>query len=204
MKSIYKILWLLAFFYVNTAVGQPTSDETFINEIIKTKESIRSIACQFEQTLVLSVLAEEQKSSGNFYYKNPGQLKWEQTKPSIYTLVINGDQSYKMEGTQRKELAAGGVQIVGFKRFILGTMDGSIFDSDHFESSFRKEEGSWQVEMIPQKKALSRRFEKINLTFDQESLLLREIVFLEPGGDTRTIRFLDHQINTLIDDSNFQ
>ncbi|SMD32175.1 Outer membrane lipoprotein-sorting protein [Reichenbachiella faecimaris] len=205
MKVIYKlvVLWL-ASLCIGESYGQDISQTEFINQIKNTKTEIESIASQFEQTLSLSVLASEQKSTGNFYYLNPGKLKWEQLDPSVYTLVINGDESYKIEGDKKKELAAGGIQVVGFKRFILGTMDGSIFNSDHFESSFRKENATWQVAMIPLKKALSRRFEKINLTFDQEKILLQQIVFLEPGGDTRTIRFFNHQINTLVDDSNFQ
>lgn len=182
--------------------GQDLTEADFMSQIQNNKNKTESIVCQFEQILEMSVLAEKQKSSGNFYYRNPGQLKWEQTNPDIYTLVINGDQSYKMEGDQRKELAAGGMQVVGFKRFILGTLDGSIFNSDQFNSTFTKEE-SWQIEMIPQKKALSKRFEKIQLTFDQQ-LLLQQLVFLEPGGDMRTIRFFNHQTNTLTDDSNFQ
>lgn len=195
---------LLIFISVETVSGQESTEAEFINQIAKTKEQIRSITCQFEQTLALSVLLEEQKSSGNFFYRTPGQLKWEQQNPEIYTLVINGDESYKLEGEERKELAAGGMQVVGFKRFILGTMDGSIFNSDHFETNVMKQNGDWQVEMIPQKKSLSRRFEKISLTFDQQKMLLRQMVFSEAGGDTRAIQFLNHQINTLTDDSNFQ
>lgn len=205
MTFNYKIYFMLLLCALaSVAKAQDATEAEFIKAIRQNKDNTQSIVCQFEQTLKMSVLADKQKSWGNFYYRNPGQLKWEQTKPDIYTLVINGNQSYKMEGEERKELAAGGMQVIGFKRFILGTLDGSIFNSDQFKSTFAKESDLWQIEMVPQKKALSKRFEKIELTFDEEQLLLQQLIFWEPGGDTRTIRFTNHQINTLTDDSNFQ
>lgn len=189
---------------MNKGLAQNTIDREFTSAIKEAKTRIQSISCQFEQTVVMSVLSDKEKSSGNFYFRTPGQLKWEQLTPDNYTLVINGDQSYKMDGEEKKSLPVGALQLVGFRRFIMGTLDGSIFDSDHFDTDIAKAELNWEISMLPVKKALSKRFDKIQLTFDQKEMLLQQMTFFELGGDQRIIRFKNHEINTLTDDTNFQ
>ena len=111
---------------------------------------------------------------------------------------------YKFDGSKKIKLPSGNRQVSGFKKFIIGTLDGSLFSNKNFHSSFIRDGKEVKVEMIPQNKILKRRFEKIAMRFDFEHMILLELVFFESDGDNRMITFTNHKINTLKDSSIFK
>ena len=197
-------LVLLICFVSSFLQAQDSIREEFLKKIEVSTTTTQSISSDFEQIQELSILTEKQTSSGKFYFKNPGKMKWEQIEPSPYYFIFNEDAVIKFDGKVREQLPAGSPQVLGFKKFILGTVNGSIFKDNSFESSFSKEGNIVRVDMLPLKKMLKRRFDKVSFTFDFERMVLLELVFFENGGDKRTTRFFNHKIDVLEDDSLFR
>jgi len=198
MKTLLTLFSFLPFI----AQAQDNIQKEFIDKIIS--KDVSSIYSDFEQIQELSVLSESQVSSGKFYFINPDKMKWEQIKPSPYHLTFNGNNVYKYDGGEKQKLPLGSPQVAGFRKFIMGTMDGSIFSDKNFTNTFTQNDDIVSIEMIPQKKMLKSRFDKITLSFDFEKMVLLELMFYEKGGDTRLIRFFNHKINTIKDTSIFE
>jgi len=182
---------------------------SFLNLLAQTTESIflerlhtfnlttTSIQSDFVQTRTLEILDEPLISSGIFYYKKPGLMKWNQELPSPYYFIINGSNVIRFDGKERKVMSSNSPQIAHFKDFILGTIDGSMFESDKYSTSFIKNDNLVRIVLIPQQKSMAKRLEKIELVFEYDKMMLKELVIAEVGGDKTEIIFSNQQINTI-------
>lgn len=186
------------------SLAQSSLKEEFLEALSRQRSEIKSISSDFNQTYEISVLMEIQKSSGRFYYNQPNSMKWEQITPEYSAFVFDKQKAFKVEGGSQVELNAANPQVSAFRRFIMGTIDGSIFQDSNFTSEFSKTENDISVKLVPQKKLLRKRFEKIEMRFDSNSLLLQELVYWETGGDLRKISFLNHKLNSITDKSIFE
>ena len=90
-----------------------------------------------------------------------------------------------------------------FKKFILGTVDGTLFTDDRFKSSFNIIEQQIQVILIPEDKNLKKRMDKIILLFNNESLFLTSLTMEEKDGDKTIIQFFNQELNIQIDSKTF-
>jgi outer membrane lipoprotein-sorting protein len=195
-------LFVLSVVLVFSLKAQKLEVEEFTSLFREKNAKIRSITCDFKQVHDISVFPEPQLSSGKFYYRYPEKIKWEQLLPSKNYFVFNGNDVFISDGTKVEK--ANNPQTLGFRKFFIGMMDGSIFTSDEFESTFTKVGNSILVELSPQKKIVKSQLEKISFSFDADTLLLKEFTFYEVGGDKRTATLFNHQINTLVDDGAFK
>ncbi len=192
-------LWPL----VMTASAQEDPKQAFLARLKEKNKNVQSIESDFIQERTIAMMEEVLRSSGKFYYKKPGMLKWDQQQPSPYYLIISGDHVVRFDGKKKKEMAANSPQVVYFKNFIMGTVDGSLFESNQFQSTFEERDSETIITLHPQHKSMQKRFRSIELIFDSESLMLKKIVIHEPGDDTMVLIFLNQKFNTLKDDSVF-
>lgn len=200
-KLIYLLFMCLA---VSSLSAQDIPISDFIAQIQEANTSVLSIESDFVQIQRFSFLDEVIESTGNFYFKKPNAMKWEQETPEPYAFVLNDRNAYSYDGVEKKSMPANSPQLLGFRKFIMGTIDGSVFAGDDFETTIVQVSGQIKVEMLPKKKVLKRIFVKIEMTFDQSTLDLMILKFYESEEDTRLISFSNHQKNTLTDYSIFQ
>jgi outer membrane lipoprotein-sorting protein len=62
------------------------------SQIAKTAASTTSIQSHFQEVRKMAVLKSEQYAEGVFYYKKSDRMRWQQTKPSDYSILIDGEQ----------------------------------------------------------------------------------------------------------------
>ncbi|MCV9387180.1 LolA family protein [Reichenbachiella ulvae] len=198
-KRIYSLMLGLAIICLTVEVEAQDRVEKFLSRLEAFNAKTTSIVSDFDQEQEFSFLDETMEASGQFYFMKPGVMKWDQKSPEAYAFVIKSDEAYKMEGGKKKNIPLNSPQIAGFKRFLLTTMDGSILQSGDFDVNIGFANGVVEVDLLPTKKTMKRMFEKVSLKFDEESLLLKELVFFETETDFRRIQFSNHQLNTLTD-----
>ncbi|MGL1886424.1 MAG: outer membrane lipoprotein carrier protein LolA [Reichenbachiella sp.] len=199
MRLVLIILMLLPLI----GVAQENELARFVSLLSTKNASLQSLESDFSQVQSFSFLDEVLKSSGKFYFKKPGSLKWDQTSPEAYAFVITPVAAYSFDGKQKKSMPANSPQLVGFKKFIMGTIDGSVFVGDDFKNEVTFINGTVKVVMLPQKKALKKIFERVEMEFDEQTLYLKELKFFESEEDIRTMTFTDQEINTLTNSTLF-
>ncbi|PIB36171.1 hypothetical protein BFP72_12575 [Reichenbachiella sp. 5M10] len=200
---MYRLMIVWACLWSTAVVGQEESVEQFLQRLEEFNAETTSIVSSFDQVQVLSFLDEEMKASGSFYFMKPSAMKWEQVVPEAYSFVITEDEAYKSDVHGTKKIPSNSPQIIGFKKFLLETMDGSILKSDDFENEIELVDGDAKITLLPKQKAMKRMFREVRLVFDVQSLLLKELVFQETPEDYRSIYFSNHKLNTLTDRTQF-
>jgi len=175
----------------------------FLKKYSEANKNINSIKSNFTQEHHLEIMEEPIVSTGVFYYKKPGLMKWDQLAPTPYYFIVNGDKVIKFDGKKRKELSVNSPQVSYFKNFIMGTVDGSLFESTQFESTFTKSGNQIHVLLNPLEKQLKKRIEKIELTFNESELTLLGLTIFEAGGDKMIIAFSKQKFNTITDNAIF-
>jgi len=205
LKKLTKVgLIMLALFLVLTSEirAQDIKDE-FIARMKSYNSQVNSIASDFIQQRSLSIMEDVLVSSGEFFYKKPGLMKWDQQQPSEYYFILNGDKVIRFDGKKKKTIPANSPQVAHFKDFIIGAVNGSIFENKLYETEINKNGNRVMVILMPQQKAMSKRIEKIHLEFDYEKMILLNLILFEADGDKTTIHFSNQQINTITDLSIF-
>ncbi|RJE72874.1 MULTISPECIES: outer membrane lipoprotein carrier protein LolA [Reichenbachiella] len=199
-----KIMTLgLCLFASQFLAAQDAAVEDFLKRLEAFNEKTTSIVSDFEQVQEFSFLEEKMNSSGKFYFMKPGIMKWDQIKPEPYFFVIKEDEAYKSDGNGIKKIPVNSPQIIGFKKFLMQTMDGSILKSDDFTHEITLTDLSAKITLVPQQRALKRMFSQVRLVFDKKTLLLTELTFYESAEDFRSVYFSQHELNTLTDAAQF-
>ncbi|UXP30773.1 outer membrane lipoprotein carrier protein LolA [Reichenbachiella agarivorans] len=184
-------------------IAQRTDEVDFLKRLEEVNKTTQSIVSDFRQVQEFSFLDEKMESTGKFYFMKPGVMKWDQTEPEKYSFVIKSDEAYKTDSHGTKKIPLNSPQIIGFRKFILETMDGSILTSPDYDSEVVLNAKTATINLIPKQKTVRKMFGKVVLVFDQQSLMLRELSLYETEDDYRTMYFSNHKLNTLTDQAQF-
>ena len=85
----------------------------------------------------------------------------------------------------------------------MGTVNGSMFESEQFLSTFTKTDNEVIIVLIPEEKAMKKRIDRIRLVFEYEKMVLLELLIMEKGGDTTAIYFSNQKFNTITENDIF-
>ena len=85
----------------------------------------------------------------------------------------------------------------------MGTVNGTMFESEQFLSTFTKTDNEVIIVLIPEEKAMKKRIDRIRLVFEYEKMVLLELLIMEKGGDTTAIYFSHQKFNTITDNDIF-
>lgn len=175
----------------------------FLNRLNQVNDSILSLESDFIQERSLSIMEGVLVSSGTFYYKKPGLMKWDQVEPSPYYFILNGNKVVRFDGEKVKEIPANSPQVSYFIDFIMGTVNGSLFTNGQFDTKFTKKDNEVEIVLTPLNKSLKNRISNLNLVFDYDRMFLLNLVIFEASGDQTKIIFTNQEINTITNNSIF-
>ena len=162
-------------------------------------QGLNTLQADFQQTLEQPEEEGVYFSSGTFYLKRPGQLRWEYDPPNNQLIVADGDriwlydreldqvsfrsQKAALEGTPAQLLSA------------TGPLD------EHFKiSQLSGENGIDWVELTPKDK--DSQFNTVHLAFSGKQLLRMEMV--DNFGQTTRFVFTNMQRNPKLDKALFE
>jgi outer membrane lipoprotein-sorting protein len=196
---------LMVVFFILLAVVGSAQDvkQEFLQRMRATNEETSSIHSNYVQKRTLSIMEDVLISSGEFFYKKPGLMKWDQQQPTAYYFILNGSKVIRFDGQKRKTIPATSPQVAHFKDFIIGTVNGSMFESEQFLSTFTKTGNEVVVILIPEQKAMKKRIDKIQLVFEYDKMILLELVIMEKGDDMTAIYFSNQKFNAITDNAIF-
>lgn len=183
--------------------GQDVKND-FIQKMESSYDDLETLISDFSQRKSISFLEEDMLSSGKFYFVKPGLMKWDQTEPESYYFIINEKEIIRFNGDKRQKIPGGSPQALIFKEFIIGTVDGSIFKDERFESSYQLEGDKYIIYLKPIESKIAKRITEIILEFNKESLFLESMLLIEKGGDQSEISFFNQKLNETVNLDTFE
>ena len=179
-------------------------DAVFAKKLQDHYKTVNSISADFMQRKQSLLFDEPLLSKGLFYYENPDKIRWEQLTPSANYFILNKEEVIQFDGKSVKKSSGLNLQMSIFRQFIVSTVDGSILNDPSFEKSFQSKNGKMRISLVPLDKRMAKRLVKLELTFDEKTLLLDQLKMYESQEDFTEISFTNQKINTSIPASIFQ
>lgn len=198
------LLPLLLFITQSAPAFAQNQDAAFASKLQEHYKTVKSITADFTQRKQSLLFNEPLVSSGLFYYETPDRIRWEQQEPSATYFILNKEEVVQFDGESVKKSTGLNMQMSIFRQFILSTVDGSILNDPSFEKSFLSKNGKMSITLVPMDKRMAKRLTKIELVFDEKTLLLDQLKMYENESDFTEIIFTSQKINTAIPSSIFQ
>lgn len=203
MKKITSIiLVLLSFSFVfaqETALKNP---EKLILEIDKIAKNTSSIQADFIQEKKLDYLKDKQISSGKFYSQKES-MRWEQTKPTDYTMLISDKgMKIKEKGKEREFGAAADKYVDQIRNILQTSISGNFSNNTDFKANYFENDLFYIVKLTPINKRMTKMFKGINLSFNKQTFRLKTLSFVQEDGIS-TMTFNNEVFNGIIPKSKF-
>ena len=163
---MYKTLIFILFPILGFSQSFKTvKDTTALKQKIESmSKATTSIESDFTQEKNLSMLSEKIISKGHFVFKKENLLRWEYNTPSKYLIVINKDKVIIKDEKKTTKYDMNSNKV--FKEIndiMLSCVQGTIFKSNKFKTSYFESDKYYKLELIPQVKNMKDSFKKINL-----------------------------------------
>ena len=194
MKKYFLYITLFSWAFLSFQSNVKTD---FLARLKHVNQQTTSLTAQFKQEKKMAILQEPIQSEGTFSYLKPNYLTWQQQTPEVYEFTLKEDQVILNVAGKKTTLSANNPQVAYFKTFLLSTLDGSIFESTQFESTFEQHANHIAVTLIPTQKQLKKRITSLQMVFDHTTLHLQSIKMNEAGDDYTLITFYNVATNTI-------
>jgi outer membrane lipoprotein carrier protein len=161
-------------------------------------QGLNTLQADFQQVLEQPDQGETYYSSGTFYLKRPGRLRWEYNPPNDQLIVADGERIWLYDKeleqvSHRSQQAA----LEGTPAQLLSTT-GSL--DQHFEiKDLGLQDGLEWVELLPKDK--DSQFQSVRLALADKQL--RRMVMADNFGQTTYFMFTHMQRNPELDDELF-
>jgi outer membrane lipoprotein-sorting protein len=195
---MYKALIILIFPFLCFSQTFKAVKDTFVlkQKIENMSKSTTSIEADFTQEKNLSMLSEKIISKGHFVFKKENLLRWEYTSPSKYLIVINKEKVIIKDEKKTTKYDMNSNKV--FKEIndiMLSCVQGTIFKSNKFKTSYYENDKVYKLELIPQVKNMKETFKKINLYFDKNVTSVAKMEMIENNDDLTSLDFINKKLN---------
>ncbi len=168
--------------------------------------NVHSVSAHFTQKKNLRILARPLVSRGLFYYRAPGDLRWEYLSPVRDILLIHGERVAKYTWSNGKFAEDEGPQIEA-TRVVMGQisswLNGDFQDNRAFVPKLEPGTPA-KIELVPVKDYLKTYIERVILTLSKTEGVISSIEILEPQGSSTLIEFSHIALNAAISGTTFE
>ena len=202
---MFKSIVIMSFLLIGIQAEVPMKDEdAFIQKFEEISDQTTSIRCDFIQKKHLSFSKEPLISEGKMAYQD-GNMRWDQTVPKPYLMVIANDE---LKIKENGEITTHGLEenkyMRGLKEIMIGSMTGTLLKSEQFDYELFENEKHWIVKLNPKKKRLKKMFSQVIMNFDRTSYRMQNVILKEESGDYTQIDFINAVFNDKIDSATFE
>ena len=166
---------------------------------------ITSITSSFTQVKTISFLNDKVRSTGNLYFTNQQQLRWEYISPYQYTFIINGEKVHIKNGKRSQTIDVKSSQMFkSIARMMMNSITGrNLMDNRDFTSQLYLRGREWVAIMTPRRSQIKKMFKSVTLYFNEQHSMVSRVVMTEPSGDTTVITLSNVKINATIPEQIF-
>ncbi len=201
------ILWVAMLFYPAVSGAQDyrkvDQPDRVYAALKQRSDKVNTIQADFTEIRHVSYLKSPQKSSGKFYFEKKDRMRWEQTDPGSYVIMIDGSSLRVSEGGKEKNIRSAGNMTGMIRDMLLMIVRGDYQSGREFEKELLQNADGYRIVMKPVEKRLKQRYDRLEMQFSKSTMGLEELVFFEKGGDRQVLTFRNEKINIPFDPSLF-
>ncbi len=167
---------------------------------------VHSISADFTQKKNLRILARPLVSTGRFYYRAPGDLRWEYSSPLKNVLLVHGDKVAMYVWNNGSFTKDEGPQLEATRivmEQIATWLNGNFHDNRAFTPELKPGNPA-SIVLVPARDALAKFIKQITLRLSGTPGVISSIEILEPQGSSTVIEFSHISLNTEISDTTFE
>ncbi len=167
---------------------------------------VHSISAHFTQKKNLKILARPLVSDGRFYFRAPGDVRWEYIYPVKNVLLVHGDKVTQYVWTKDHFIKDSGPQLQATRivmEQIASWLRGNFHDNSAFVPKLIPGKPR-RIILIPNKDYLKNFIRRITLTLSGTSGVISTIEILEPQGSSTVLEFSHIALNAKISDTTFE
>lgn len=186
-----------------SADNSPQEIRLVLDNLERTMSGTKTISTDFIQEKNLALFNQKIILKGKIFIQKPGFLSWRVTSPMRYSIVIRGSTVSQWDEdtnqVQQVSLAKNPsfqIAIVQMQNWFCGTFK-SMLDDYKITLTMKH---PITLEFIPLENSVTRNFiKRIVVLFEDDERYLKEIDIEERSGDTTVLKFVDAQINQVIE-----
>ena len=179
-------------------------ESAFLKRLEMNQQALSTLSADFSQVNSNPIFTEPIESKGLFCYAKPDKIRWEETLPNAQYIIINGKKFIQYDGKKVIKSSANSMQASIFKRFMLKTINGTIFKDKSFSSNLVKEGDFVRIELVPTDKRMKNRISRIAMTFHNKILVLKKLALYENEQVNTVITFTNQVKDKSISDNLFE
>jgi len=179
--------------------------EQLIAKMQETYDATQDLTAKFVQELTLTSIKKTEREEGTVYFKNPGRMYWEYTRPKSKKLVVNPQKAWLYVPEDRVVYVHDAKAMYRSKlilRFLFGI--GRLqedFKIGYASPDATDKEGHYLLVLIPNQNDLGT--DRLHLTVDDKSFQIVQCRFSDAYGNLTRIRFQNIRINRQLPESLF-
>jgi len=168
--------------------------------------SVKSIKTDFVQEKKMKILSRPIVSRGRFYFRMPGDIRWEYDSPIRSVLLLSQGKVERFtwrDGTYSRDA---GASLEGL-RFVLqdisGWLAGDFTSSTTFTAELKPGSPD-RIVLLPRDKSLTKFIQRVELTLAPTPGVLRSVEIVESLENSTRIEFQNSEINLPFDNELFE
>lgn len=177
---------LLVVFYPLVATGE-TNTSNILEKVQAFYERTTDYKAEFHQTVRTKSPKRTFDRSGTVYFKRPGMMRWDYTKPDRVYYVCDGVElwSYDVQEGTAYRMRVDRSDLFEALRFLMGTA--SLAQEFFVEELPARKDGLVPLKMTP--RVSQSNFQSVTLFVDPSTGETRETEVVDPMGNISHVRF---------------
>jgi outer membrane lipoprotein carrier protein len=189
-----------------TGTATALSADDVVKKLQKYYDDTTDYQAKFSQVYLYKAYGRKQKSSGQVYFKKPGKMRWEYSKPSKKYMISDGSDlwTYEPEEKQAYKLTLEESQLPVVITFLFGK--GKLLDE--FKAALLSgdvralDPSDFVVELTPKK--TSTDYKKVVMVVSSVDFSLKEVYVYDPVDNENHLSFEKPATNKGVEDSLFK
>jgi outer membrane lipoprotein carrier protein len=179
--------------------------EQLIAKMQETYDATQDLTAKFVQELTLTSIKKTEREEGTVYFKNPGRMYWEYTRPKSKKLVVNPQKAW-LYVPEDRVVYVHDAKAMYRSKLILRFLSGIGRLQEDFKIGYASpdatdKEGHYLLVLIPNQNDLGT--DRLHLTVDDKSFQIVQCRFSDAYGNLTRIRFQNIRINRQLPESLF-
>lgn len=211
IKNIITAMVLTVCFSVSAAHADKKEDiDTVVTEIQDRYEKVDSFYAEFDQEAEVRALDTVEKANGKVWFKNPGKMRWDYSKPNNDVIVSDGEYIWYYN-EQESQVMKSSLEKLNQESNSTTLISGlgqikKLFNAKYStDDDINASSGNYLIELTPKDNGedSNEPYNRIIISVNKKDSLVNEIYLFDPFGNKTKITLSNFRINKDISDSHF-
>ena len=186
MRKLFACLSLFVFFSFS-----PDSGERFFTALARKSAEVKTVSGTFDQVKQIKVLNQYVKSSGQFYYSRPGNVRFDYLSPKEMTIIMTSSNIHIISAQNASTFSLEKQKGLSDLAKVMEACMGGDFSSipDTYSVSYLKGEQGHILVIEPKIKSKMNPYNRIELRLSESDYAIEELALYEKSEDITTYKF---------------